>query len=65
MSKLMRKFIRKPPTPTERSPAPPSFLLCGKPLELVPFCQWRSGEYCTNDDKRRMCIGIWEKGLGR
>ena len=48
---------------TRRTPPPP--VPCLKPVELVLFCQWRSGNNCTDSDKRYLCTGVWEKGLRR
>lgn len=44
---------------------PPSPTPCYKPVELVLYCQWRSGKTCTNEDRRLLCTGVWEKGCGR
>ncbi len=58
------RFTRKVPPLAEPPPAPPP-VRCPKPLELVLFCQWRSGYYCTDRTKYDLCIGVWEKGFSR
>jgi len=57
-------FTRKEPPPTEPPTAPPP-VRCPKPLELVLFCQWRSGMNCSDSTRRYLCTGVWEKSLGR
>ncbi len=59
MFKRHRKAFRKPLPNTDPPP-----IRCYR-LQLVLYCQWRSGDNCTSIARRDQCTGTWEKGLGR
>jgi len=57
---LSKVFHRKDPHVVTRAPGP---LPCLKTDIMVPYCQWRRGQNCSDSTRRSMCIGIWEKGI--
>ncbi len=58
MLTLLRRILSRRPPPA----SPPPALRCLKDLYVVPYCQYRSAKFCTDEHRRYMCAMVWEKG---
>lgn len=54
------------PPAQQLPPADPALVPCSKPVETVPYCQWRRDKrFCSGTERHLRCTGVWERGCGR